>query len=50
MTLVRSTEILAYAQKTRFAVGAFNADNMEMLRAIVEATSLRLRDDRAVAL
>ncbi len=37
MTLVRSTEILAYAHEAHFAIGAFNADNMEMLQAIVEA-------------
>ncbi len=37
MALVRSTEVLAYAQEAHFAVGAFNADNMEMLQAIVEA-------------
>ncbi|MGC9468486.1 MAG: class II fructose-bisphosphate aldolase [Anaerolineae bacterium] len=37
MTLVRSTEILGYALEAHFAVGAFNADNMEMVQAIVEA-------------
>lgn len=37
MALVRSTEILRYALEARFAVGAFNADNMEMVQAIVEA-------------
>ncbi|MGC9347742.1 MAG: class II fructose-bisphosphate aldolase [Anaerolineae bacterium] len=37
MALVRSTEILEYAHEAHFAVGAFNADNMEMLQAIVEA-------------
>lgn len=50
MTLVRSTEILARAHEARFAVGASNADKLEMLRAIVDRTSLRLQDDRAVAL
>jgi fructose-bisphosphate aldolase class II len=37
MAIVRSTEILAYAHEAHFAVGAFNADNMEMVQAIVEA-------------
>jgi fructose-bisphosphate aldolase class II len=37
MALVRSTEILEHALKAHFAVGAFNADNMEMVQAIVEA-------------
>jgi fructose-bisphosphate aldolase, class II len=37
MPLVRSLEVLAAAAAGRFAVGAFNADNMEMLQAIVEA-------------
>lgn len=37
MPLVRSTEVLAYAREARFAVGAFNADNMEMVQAIIEA-------------
>ena len=36
MPLVRSTEVLEHAHKARFAVGAFNADNMEMVQAIVE--------------
>ncbi len=39
MPLVRSTEVLQYAQEARFAVGAFNADNMEILQAIVEAAA-----------
>lgn len=37
MPLVDSKGILEHARKARFAVGAFNADNMEMLQAIVEA-------------
>lgn len=37
MPLVRSTEVLQYAREARFAVGAFNADNMEILQAIIEA-------------
>jgi fructose-bisphosphate aldolase, class II len=37
MPLVRSTEVLAAAAAGGFAVGAFNADNMEMLQAIIEA-------------
>ena len=37
MPLVRSTEVLAAAAAGKFAVGAFNADNMELLQAIIEA-------------
>jgi len=37
MPLVSSKEVLEYAGKARFAVGAFNADNLEMVQAIVEA-------------
>jgi len=37
MPLVRSTELLQHARAARFAVGAFNADNMEIVQAIVEA-------------
>ena len=37
MALVSSKEMLEYARGARFAVGAFNADNMEMLQAIIEA-------------
>ncbi|MDX9832441.1 MAG: class II fructose-bisphosphate aldolase [Anaerolineae bacterium] len=36
MPLVSSRELLERARKGRYAVGAFNADNMEMLQAIVE--------------
>lgn len=37
MPLIRSTELLQYARAARFAIGAFNADNMEIVQAIVEA-------------
>jgi fructose-bisphosphate aldolase class II len=37
MPLVTSKEILQLAFAERFAVGAFNANNMEMVQAIVEA-------------
>lgn len=37
MPLVTSTEMLLAAQKGGYAVGAFNAENMEMAQAIVEA-------------
>lgn len=37
MPLVTSKEILQFALAERFAVGAFNANNMEMVQAIVEA-------------
>ena len=37
MPLVTSKEILQYALEEHFAVGAFNANNMEQIQAIVEA-------------
>lgn len=37
MPLVTSKELLQWAREERFAVGAFNANNMEMVQAIVEA-------------
>ena len=39
MPLVTTQEMLRAAQKGRFAVGAFNANNMEMVQAIVEAAT-----------
>ncbi len=39
MPLVTSTELLHYAREARFAIGAFNADNMEIVQAIVEAAA-----------
>ena len=39
MSLVSSKEILKSAQKGGYAVGAFNAENMEMIMAIVEAAA-----------
>lgn len=37
MPLVTSKEMLLKAQKEGYAVGAFNAENMEMVKAIIEA-------------
>ena len=37
MPLVTSKEMLAKAQKGGYAVGAFNAENMEMVKAIIQA-------------
>ena len=37
MALVTSKELLRQAQAEGFAVGAFNANNMECVRAVVEA-------------
>ena len=37
MALVSSKEILMKAQQEGYAVGAFNAENMEMVQAIVAA-------------
>lgn len=37
MPLVTSTKMLADAQKGNYAVGAFNAENMEMVKAIIQA-------------
>lgn len=38
MTLVKITEILKKAQKEKYAVGAFNADNLEMVQAFIAAS------------
>ena len=37
MSLVTSKEMLLKAQKGGYAVGAFNAENMEMVKAIIQA-------------
>lgn len=37
MPLVTSKEMLSDAQKGKYAVGAFNAENMEMVKAIIQA-------------
>ncbi len=37
MSLVRSNELMIKAQEKGYAVGAFSAENMEMVQAIVEA-------------
>ncbi len=36
MALVDSRELLEQARQARYAIGAFNADNMEMLQAVIE--------------
>lgn len=38
MSLVSSMELLLKAQTEHYAIGAFNAENMEMVQAIVEAS------------
>lgn len=37
MSLVTSKEMLFEAQKGKYAVGAFNVENMEMVKAVIEA-------------
>ena len=37
MSLVTSSELLAKAEKGRYAVGAFNCNNMEIVQAIISA-------------
>ena len=37
MALVTSKEMLLKAQEGGYAVGAFNAENMEMVKAIIQA-------------
>ena len=37
MSLTGSAEILKKAQEGHYAVGAFNAENMEMVQAIIDA-------------
>jgi ketose-bisphosphate aldolase len=37
MSLIDTKEMLCKAQKEHYAVGAFNAENMEMVQAIIEA-------------
>ncbi len=37
MPLVRSKELLLDAQRNRYAVGAFNVENMEMMQAVIAA-------------
>ena len=37
MTLVTTKEILLDAQKNKYAIGAFNVENMEMVMAVVAA-------------
>ncbi len=38
MSLVGTKEMLIKAQKEKYAVGAFNANNMEIIQAIIEAS------------
>ena len=37
MSLVSIDKLLLKAQKEKYAVGAFNVENMEMIQAVVEA-------------
>ncbi|MEG1268769.1 MAG: class II fructose-bisphosphate aldolase, partial [Oscillospiraceae bacterium] len=37
MPLVNSKEMLLKAQKNRYAIGAFNVENMEMMQAVIAA-------------
>ena len=37
MPLVTSKEMLLKAQKGGYAVGAFNVENMEMVKAVIDA-------------
>ena len=37
MPLVCSKELLLDAQKNRYAIGAFNVENMEMIQAVIAA-------------
>ena len=37
MAMVTTKEMLLKAQKEGYAVGAFNAENMEMVQAVIEA-------------
>ena len=37
MSFVSSKDMLQKAQKNKYAVGAFNAENMEMVQAIIAA-------------
>ena len=39
MALVTTKELMLDAQKNHYAIGAFNAENMEMVQAIIAATS-----------
>lgn len=38
MPLVTSKEMLLNAQKGNYAVGAFNVENMEMVKAVIQVT------------
>lgn len=37
MALVTTKELMLDAQKNHYAIGAFNAENMEMVQAIIAA-------------
>ena len=39
MALVTTKELMLDAQKNHYAIGAFNAENMEMVQAIIAAAS-----------
>ena len=44
MPLVTSKEMLLKAQKGGYAVGAFNAENMEMVKAIIQAAESGIQE------
>ena len=39
MSLVTTKDLMLDAQKNHYAIGAFNAENMEMVQAIIAANS-----------
>ena len=48
MALVTTKELMLDAQKNHYAIGAFNAENMEMVQAIIAAAEeLRYRPDHS---
>ena len=48
MPLVTSKEMLSKAQKGGYAVGAFNAENMEMVKAIRRTQSTSYDSDYTI--
>ena len=42
MALVTTKELMLDAQKNHYAIGAFNAENMEMVQAIIAAAEERV--------
>ena len=48
MSLVTTKDLMLDAQKNHYAIGAFNAENMEMVQAIIAAADVR-KEARAYA-